>query len=167
VYPQYAAAYAERFTIIEQSAAVIDIVGPLLRRALSLPFEIIHANVEEFLSAQPLTRYDTIFLDTWDTLDAQHLPHVNHLRDRALRHLAPDGHVLLWGYRWMVRLFEDACRQLLSIAPDRRETWLAQFNQPAAMALLQPVAAKFSGATIEDMGSALAWCRAHIIARVA
>jgi len=146
--------------------AVIDIVGPMLRRALSIPFEIVHANVEDFLSTEPAILYDTIFLDTWDTLDAKYLPHVNRLRDLALRHLAPEGRVLLWGYRWMVRLFEDACRQLLNLPPDKREIWLAQFSQPEATALLQPIVAKFVGEKIEDMDAALAWSRAYIVARV-
>ena len=158
LYPQYAASRAERFTIVEQSRAVSEIVGPTLERALSrpdltglrdpsglrpIPFEIIHSDAGEFLTAPPLARYDTIFLDTWDTLTATNLPRINGWRDRAIRHLAPNGRVLLWGYRWMVRLFEDACRQLLSVPPDEREAWLAAFNQPEAAALLRPVVEHF------------------------
>jgi hypothetical protein len=166
LYPQYAATRAERFTIVEQSRAIIEIVGPTLERAMSLkpvPFEMITADVEAFLSAEPTTRYDTIFLDTWDTLDAKHLPAVNRLRDAALRHLAPDGRVLLWGYRWMVRLFEDACRRLLSVPPDQREAWLAQFDQPEAADLLRPMLAKYSGQIVDDLDIALKWCRSHIV----
>jgi len=179
MYPQYAASRADRFTIVEQSRAVVEIVGPTLERALSrsdltglrdpsglrpIPFEIIRGNVEAFLSAEPATRYDTVFLDTWDTLTATNLPRINGWRDQAIRHLAPQGRVLLWGYRWMVRLFEDACRQLLSVPPDQREMWLAQFKQPEVAALLQPVLAWFAGRVVEDMDMALAWCRAHIVA---
>jgi len=191
MYPQYAAARAARFTIVERSRAVAEIVGPALEQALStptglqaspdftpIPVEIIQADVVEFLSAEPVTRYDTIFLDTWDTLDAKHLPRVNRLRDLAMRHLAPGGRVLLWGYRWMVRLFEDACRRLLSVPPAKREAWLAQFDQPDAIALLRPVADHFKDArrtpkalgakrggrgSASHVDAALRWCRKYII----
>lgn len=171
MYPQYAARRATRFTIVEQSGAVVEIVGPTLERALKdltglqdpsgLPFDIIVGDVEAFLSAEPAMRFDTIFLDTWDTLTATNLPRINGWRDQAIRHLAPNGRVLLWGYRWMVRLFEDACRQLLSVPPDQREAWLAQFKQPEAAALLRPVIAKFAGQVVADIGVALRWCREH------
>jgi hypothetical protein len=191
MYPQYAAARATRLTIVERSWAVIDIVGPALEQALKdltgfknlsglrpIPFEIIRADVDDFLAAEPSVRYDTVFLDTWDTLDARRLPHVNRLRDLAIRHLAPDGRVLLWGYRWMVRLFEDACRQLLGVPSDQRQAWLAEFNQPEAAALLQPVVDHFKdvrrtptapGAKRSGRGSAshvdaaLQWCRKYIV----
>ncbi|HKZ85188.1 MAG TPA: hypothetical protein VJ793_16180 [Anaerolineae bacterium] len=178
MYPQYVVSRADHFTIVEQSRAVVEIVGPTLERALSrsdltglrdpsglrpIPFEIIRGNVEAFLSAEPTTRYDTIFLDTWDTLTATNLPRINGWRDRAIRHLAPGGHVLLWGYRWMVRLFEDACRQLLSVPPDQREAWLAKFNQPEAAGMLQPVLERFEGQAVGDIEVALTWCREHIV----
>ncbi len=180
MYPQYAAARATRFTIVEHSRAVAEIVGPALERGLTdltglqgpsgLPFKIVLADVDEFLSAEPATRYDTIFLDTWDTLDAKHLPRINRLRDLATRHLAPGGRVLLWGYRWMVRLFEDACRQLLSVPPDQRQAWLAEFNQPEAAQLLQPVVERFKDVDVRrtsesasHVEAALRWCREHIV----
>ena len=66
----------------------------------------------------------------------------------------------------MVRLFEVACRQALSVLPDRREAWLSKRNQPGAAALLRPVLAQFAGQAVADMDAALAWCREHIISRV-
>lgn len=163
MYPQYAAPRAEHFTIVERSRAVIDIVGPTLEHALGgrINLDIVEGDVSEFLAAEPAARYDTIFLDTWDTLDAKHLPHINRLRDRAIRRLAPEGRVLPWGYRWMVRLFEDACHQLLSVPPDDREVWLAGFNQPEAAALLRPVMARFGGVSFDQ--AALQWCREYIV----
>lgn len=167
LYPQYAVERATRLTIVEQSRAVRGIVGPTLAQALMhVPFEIIAAEVGEFLSAEPTIRYDTIFLDTWDTLDAKLLPRINGLRDVAIRHLAPNGRVLLWGYRWMVRLFEDACRRLLSVPPDQRAEWLARFNQPEAADLLRSVVERFSGRVVEDIDAALRWCRQNIGHRV-
>jgi hypothetical protein len=164
LYPQYAAHQATRFTIVERSWAVMRIVTPTLERALerrspTIPFEIVHTDIEDFLQATPMTRYDTIFLDTWDTLDAANLPHVNRLRDLAENHLAPNGRTLLWGYRWMVGLFEEACRILLDIPPSERAAWLAG-QSPAAQSLLAPVAEKFADQV--DMDDAtLAWCRAY------
>jgi len=168
MYPQYAAPRADRFTIVEQSRAVCEIVGPTLDRALRnrpqpVSFKIILADVGEFLATEPSAQYDTIFLDTWDTLDATNLPQINGWRDQAIEHLAPGGRVLLWGYRWMVRLFEGACRQLLSVPPDEREAWLAKFNRPEAATLLRPVMDRFQGQAIEDIESALKWCREYIV----
>ena len=170
VYPQYAAlgavGAATRFTIIERSAVVREIVAPTLEAALTVPLETHLGDVAEWLSAPPSQRYDTIFLDTWDTLDAANLPAINRLRDLALRHLTPRGTVLLWGYRWMVRLFEDACRQLLRVPPARRRDWLAaqRRSSPRAVPLLEPVIEHFAVHQPVSTDAALAWCRAYIVA---
>lgn len=166
VYPQYAAPQgvgaATRFTVIEQSAAVRAIVLPTLEAALSVPIVVEQGEIGALLAGPVHTRYDTIFLDTWETLDAAHLPAINRLRDLALRHLAPGGRVLLWGYRWMVRLFEDACRALLSLPPARRAELLAAQEAPVR-ALLVPVLAHFAADPAPALDAALAWCRAWIV----
>ena len=167
LYPQYAAlgaaGDATQFTAIEQSPAVRAMVEPTIRAALSVPLEVRTADVESVLRGPVSERYDTVFLDTWETLDAALLPQVNHFRDQALRHLAPGGEVLLWGYGWMVRLFEDACRLLLAQPPGQRRSWLAQRMGGAAatIALLTPVLARFEGQFVDDFVSALAWCRQY------
>ena len=169
LYPQYAvtgaAGRVTRFTVIEHSPVVRAIVEPTLSVALPVPLEIVTGDAAELLSGLVTTRYDTIFLDTWDTLDAVHLLTINRLRDLALRHLAPGGQVLLWGYRWMVRLFEAACRQLLEVDPTRRRSWLAvqASASPQAVALLTPVLDHFEGQTVRDMASALLWCQRYIV----
>jgi hypothetical protein len=66
-----------------------------------------------------------------------------------------------------VRLFEDACRQLLAIGPRERPAWLAAWiEQTASARLLGPVAERFAGRTIEaeSIDAALSWCRSYIIA---
>jgi hypothetical protein len=169
MYPQYAqvgaAGEATRFTIIERSLAVRHMVEPTLTAALDVPLRVRTGDVEDLLAGPVTTRYDTILLDTWETLDAVLLPKINRLRDLAVRHLAPGGRVLLWGYGWMVRLFEDACRALLAIAPSDRPAWLQHRTRgaPAASELLRPVVERFDNAVVGDISQALRWCREHVV----
>jgi hypothetical protein len=173
LYPQFAvlgaAGKVTRFTIIEHSPVVREIVEPTLAVTLGVPMEIMTGDAVAFLSEPVTVRYDTIFLDTWETLDAVHLPKINRLRDLALRHLAPGGRVLLWGYRWIVRLFEDACLQLLKIQPGQRQAWLmAQAGRsPQAVVLLTPVLERFGENPVDDVETALTWCREYIVRRMA
>jgi len=172
LYPQFAArgavGAAERFTVVERSPVVREMVEPTLSMALHVPLEVHTGDVTEVLAGPVGSRYDTIFLDTWETIDAVHLPTINGLRNLALRHLAPGGRVLLWGYRWMVRLFEDACRQLLDVPPRQRRAWLAAQAQvsPRAVALLAPVAEHFEAQSLLDVEQALVWCRQYIVGRI-
>lgn len=165
LYPQYAACGvlgdAVQFTIVERSPAVAAMVEPVLRRTLNLPLEVIVEDADAYLAVEEPRRYDTVFIDTWESLNAAHLPNINRLRDLALPHLAPEGRVLLWGYRWIVRLFEDACRQLLAVMPERREEWLMARAGPLSPAsrLLVPVEAHFRGQVVTDTEQALRWCR--------
>ena len=77
LYPQYAlagvAGQATGFTIIERSPIVRELVEPVLRAALDVPLEVRTAGIEEYLASSTGERFDTIFLDTWDTLDAARL----------------------------------------------------------------------------------------------
>jgi hypothetical protein len=168
LYPQYAvpeaSGSATRFTVIEHSPIVKDLVEPVLHGVLERPFEVQIGDVEDYLAGPVTTRYDTIFLDTWETLDATHLPKINRMRDLARLHLAPEGQILLWGYRWMVDLFLDACRQLLDIDPDQREAALAASVDAQASALLAPVVDHFAGQMGDE--SALSWCENYIITAV-
>lgn len=168
LYPQYALPYVESLRIVERETAVCRLVEPIVRMAaaphgVELVVEV--DDVEAVLCAPPTTRYDTIFLDIWDKLDAAHLPAINLLRDRALAHLAPGGRVLLWGYRWMVRLFEQACERLLSVDPAARSHWLEDMTaeRPAVRALLLPVVERFAERPIDDRGAALGWCREYAV----
>ncbi len=133
LYPQYAEAVgqAERFTVIEASPVIHDLVTPTLEAALTIPLEVRIEDAESMLAGPVEDRYDTIFLDTWEALDAANLPSINRLRDQAIRHLAPKGRLLLWGYGWMVELFEIACAQILGLPPDQREDALASASDQA------------------------------------
>jgi hypothetical protein len=171
LYPQYAvtgaAGEATNFTVIEHSPEIGSLVEPTVSQALEVPLDVHTGDIEDYLAGPVGVRYDTIFLDTWDTLDAALLPEINRLRDRALQHLAPSGQVLLWGYRWMVRLYEDACRQLLAVPPAQRRRWLDAQSKtsPRARALLAPVLERFQDHTVEDVDGVLAWCRDYIVRR--
>ncbi len=171
LYPQYAVAgavgQATRFTVVERSPVVRDIVEPTLSVALDVPLEVMTGDVLAYLSGPVTTCYDTIFLDTWENLDPIHLPEINRLRDLALRHLATGGRVVLWGYRWMVRLFEQACQRLLKISPGQRYAWLAaqEDTPPQALELLTPVLNRFEALTVDDLDQALVWCRQYIVHR--
>jgi hypothetical protein len=171
LYPQLAAALGqvERFTVIEHSPVVQALVEPVLAGVLDVPLDLRIGDVGAMLAGPVSDAYDTIFLDTWPALDATYLPAVNRLRELARDHLAPGGTILLWGYRWMVALFEEACRALLAVDPREREAWLAahQGRSPAGVALLGPVLDHFSGLSIDDWDAALAWCRAYAIHLVA
>jgi hypothetical protein len=168
LYPQYAMPHVEHITIVERDEAVRKIVEPVVRLAAeghAVALDVQTGDIHDILSAAPDPLYDTIFLDTWDTLDAAHLPGINRLRDMAFRYLAPEGRVLLWGYRWMVRLFESACERMLRVDPDERYRWLEIMTRqrPAVWHLLLPVAEHFSGRAVEDWDAALAWCRSMIV----
>ncbi len=169
LYPQYAMPRVEGMVIVERDAALRRVVEPVVNIAAAahnVPLEVRTATIEQALSEEPSRRYDTIFLDTWDTLDAANLPRINALREAAIRHLAPGGQVLLWGYAWMLRLFDGACERLLRVAPGERERWLEVMTRqrPAVWSLLLPVVEHFDGQEVGEMGAALAWCRDHITA---
>ncbi len=171
LYPQLAAALGRvtRFSVIEQSRVVQAIVEPALAGVLGVPLATQIGDVGALLAGPVGDVYDTIFLDTWPALDAAYLPAVNRLRELARAHLAPGGTILLWGYRWMVALFEEACRALLAVKPGERRAWLDahRAGSPAGVALLGRVADRFDGAAIDDWDSALAWCRAYAVDVVA
>jgi spermidine synthase len=166
LYPQYALPNCSSMLIVEQNADVLAVFGPLVQVAADscgVPLTLRQGDIADILEAAPDQRYDTIFLDTWDTLDAANLPVVNRLRDLALHHLAPGGRVLLWGYRWMLRLLEEACRRVLSVEPAGRHDWLAVMTRkrPDVWRLLIPVVEHFAGQEITDWETTLAWCRQH------
>lgn len=81
-------------------------------------------SIEEFLKGTD-ERFDTVYIDTWDALTYEYLPHVNYLKELARKTLKPSGEVLLWGYDLMVRLALRQAGYILS----RREYFLAADEQ--------------------------------------
>lgn len=170
LYPQYVQG-ARSFTVVEHSPIVVKLVAPVLKAALmdgsSVPVRFVLGDIETYLRKAEPERYDTIFLDTWHQLDATQLPAINSLREAAGRHLAEGGRVLLWGYRWMVRLFEQACATLLMVPADERGPFLEQqvAGSPQAKALLTPVLSAFQGRTVQrwELDQAVADCRRWVV----
>ncbi len=166
LYPQYAILHGvKNLLIVEQSQAIKQVVEPVVRIAAdahNVDLKVQIGTIEEILKVPAQPQYDTIFLDTWDTLDAAHLPTINYLRDLAIQHLRPGGRVLLWGYRWMIQLFEQACQQLLSLPPETRQDQL-DGSRSDARTLLQPILAHFDNQVIEDWEAALTWCQDYAV----
>jgi SAM-dependent methyltransferase len=169
LYPQYVEA-ATSFTIVERSPIVIKLVAPLLKQVMDargIELNFVLGDIGTYLTKADPGGFDTIFLDTWERLDAAHLPRINTLRDAAARHLAPGGRILLWGYRWMVRLYEEASATLLMMPPGERENWLAAQVEtaPLGAAMLQPVVEAFRGQAIQrwELDAAVAECREWVL----
>jgi hypothetical protein len=159
MFPQYAqygyGGFATRFTIVEQSKEVINLVRPLLESVLKVPFTIVHSGIEEYL-LESNERFDTIFLNTWETLEPRHLPTVNSLRNAAVTHIHWGGRILLWGYRWIIDLFNKACLDYLSYDRARRTEILAHYDSvdPASAGVLHTFEAFYSGYPFVDMRQA-------------
>lgn len=96
---------------------------------------ITEARVEEFLSTTR-ERYDTVYVDTWDAIYHEYLPHLNELGHRAARIVKPGGEVLLWARDLMVRHFLRSARLVV----ERREKYVrATASQMAEIARLYPL----------------------------
>jgi len=78
------------------------------------------APIEEHLK-HTTEQYDTIYIDTWDAIYHEHLPHLNELGQLATRALRSDGEILLWAYDMMVRQFLNTAKLLL----ERRAAYLS------------------------------------------
>lgn len=168
LYAQYAMPYVSELVIVEREARLVDVIEPVVRvaaEAHGVPLRVQTGDVADTLRAPAGERYDTIFLDTWDELDAAHLPAINALRGDALPHLTPGGRILLWGYVWMLRLFLEACEHLLAVEPDGRRAWLRVMTRqrPAVWRMLAPVLERFAGDPVDNLAAAFDWCRAYAI----
>lgn len=155
----------ERFTIVERDEAVVEMVLPIAEKEIDVPFEITVDSIESFLERQVIETYDTIFIDTWHRLDAIQLPRINSIRDMASVHVEEKGVILLWGYHWMLHLFEHACRHILEMPSANRWSWLLcqQGIDPKAIDLLRPIVSHFAGIKVESLDGALKWCMDYIV----
>ena len=81
--------------------------------------KIINAKIEAYLT-ETKEKYDTIYIDTWDAIYHEYLPHLNELTERAKRLLNPGGEVLLWAFDMKVRAFLQTAKSVT----ERRQKYL-------------------------------------------
>ena len=125
VFPQFALALprVEAVDIIEKDPDIIALIQstwdkqPWPRRSACAITEI---GIEDYLQTTT-EQYDTVYIDTWDALYHEYLPHLNELTQLARRVLRPQGEILLWGYDRMVRDF----LRTVSLLTERRGKYLA------------------------------------------
>lgn len=114
VYPQYALGFpaVDSVEIVEMDAQVIAMIAETWGKQ---PFpgsgeiQIHHAPIETFLQ-ESTERYDTVYIDTWDALTVDYLPHVNFIRTLCEPLLNPGGEIILWGYESMLAAFMEQAR---------------------------------------------------------
>lgn len=80
---------------------------------------IIESPVEDYLKSTTET-YDTVYVDTWDAIYHEYLPHTNELKERAKRLLKPGGEILLWAYDLMIRNYLNTVLSIIH----RKRTYL-------------------------------------------
>lgn len=132
IFPQMAFSLPsiDSMDIIEWDSSVIQLIQAAWERHPwpgSSKCKIIQSTIEEYLRTTD-QKYDTVYLDTWDAIYHEYLPHLNELSSLSERILEPEGEVLLWAYDLMVRAFLKAARLIL----DRRESYLATNSQQLA-----------------------------------
>ena len=125
VFPQYALALpqVDSVHIVEADDAVIAMINqgwaerpwPHMDRCT-----IVHATIEDFLSNASVG-YDTVYLDTWDALYHEYLPHLNWLARMAESVVERGGEILEWGYDLIVRQFLETAVLVI----ERRQKYLA------------------------------------------
>lgn len=65
---------------------------------------VMSSPLEDYLQNTPET-FDTVYIDTWDSIYHEYLPYLNKLGSLAARIIRPGGEILLWAYDMMVRQF--------------------------------------------------------------
>jgi Fe-S-cluster containining protein len=125
LFPQLALSLprVESVQVIEVDPAIIQLIEHSWQKKpwpRMVDCSVTAVSVEEYLK-HTSERYDTIYVDTWDAVYHEYLPHVNEVSHLATRALRPGGEILLWAYDMMVRQFQDVARLLL----ERRTAYLS------------------------------------------
>ncbi len=109
IFPQLALSLprTESVHVVEVDPAIIQLIQTIWKQnpwPRMSECTITRASVEEYLQ-NTTEKFDTVYIDTWDAIYHEYLPHINDLRRLAIRVLRPGGEVLLWAYDMMVRQF--------------------------------------------------------------
>jgi len=139
IFPQFALSLPQvrSVHVVEMDSAVISLIQnnwakkPWLRKN---DCSVSQSSIEDFLKRTD-EKFDTVYIDTWDALTFDYLPHVNYLKELARKTLKPDGEILLWGYELMVRLALQQADHIVSrrdyfLAADKRQLDLMKRQQP-------------------------------------
>ncbi len=81
--------------------------------------KIIKSEIEEYLASTE-EKFDTVYIDTWDAIYHEYLPHLNELTQLSRRVLRPGGEILLWAFDLKVRSFLETAKELAT----RRDQYL-------------------------------------------
>ena len=125
IFPQFAMSFprVDSVHVVEMDPGIISLIestwakSPWPRRS---GCSISQSPIEKYLQ-ETGEKFDTVYIDTWDALTFDYLPHVNYLKELSRKTLNPGGEILLWGYDLMVRLALGQAKHILS----RREHFLA------------------------------------------
>lgn len=125
VFPQYALSLprVELVDVVDADADVISLIRgtwegrpwPGTRRC-----SIVHMKIEDYLRTAS-RKYDTVYIDIWDAIYSEYLPHLNWLAELARSVLEPGGEILLWAYDLMVRQF----MRTVALVLERRRDYVA------------------------------------------
>ena len=146
IFPQYALSLprVESVHVVEMSPTIISIIKDTWNNkpwARSSSCDIHQSKIEGFLKSTP-ERFDTIYIDTWDALVEEYLPHINIIRELSSRVLNPGGEIILWGYDFMLRLCLNQARNILSrreyfLGADKRQLKIVKDQTPLFYNLLK------------------------------
>jgi hypothetical protein len=139
IFPQFALSLprVDSVLVVEMDPAIISLINntwtnrPWPRRDNC---SIHQSPIETFLETTN-EKFDTVYIDTWDALTFDYLPHVNYLKRLARRTLRPGGEILLWGYDMMVRFALNQAKHVLSrrdyfLAADKQQLSILSRQQP-------------------------------------
>jgi Fe-S-cluster containining protein len=124
IFPQYALSLpqVESVHIVDMNEEVVSLLKDTWQNhpwSRVSDCSITHSKIEDFLNTTK-EKFDTVYIDTWDALTEEYLPHINHLRELSKRVVTPGGEILFWGYDLMVRFCLNQVRNILN----RREYFL-------------------------------------------
>jgi len=131
---------------------------------------IVNMPIEEYLESSD-KKYDTIYIDTWDALYTEYLPHLNYLKNKAKKLLNDTGEILMWGYDFTLRVYLETALNIhnrreyfLNARPDQIQTlekenpmfhklvqWFHR-NPKASLEQLRSAAYKFATSTSKNLG---------------
>ena len=123
IFPQMALSLprVDAVDVVERDPEVIALISnawkkqPWPRRS---DCRLLPSPIEEFLETTK-EKYDTVYIDTWDAIYNEYLPHLNELTRLAKPILRPGGEVLLWAFDMMVRDF----LQTVTLVVERRQKY--------------------------------------------